>query len=120
VRRALGGRLGQRLMTTCTPRTRKSAMLKLNTLGVAPKLRQNRFKYSATVGLGRCSFILIGPLVNFRCLFIESDRFLKFGSHLFLTGTQRVIAKTIESQPEGKVAIRINVVQSRCNRSVIK
>jgi hypothetical protein len=48
------------------------------------------------------------------------DRFLKFGSHLFLTGTQRVIAKTIESQPEGKVAIRINVVQSRCNRSVIK
>jgi hypothetical protein len=31
--------------------TRKSALL--NTLGVAPKLRQNRFKYSATMGLFR-------------------------------------------------------------------
>ena len=39
VRRALGGCPGQRLMTTCTRRREKSAPL--NTLGVAPKLRQN-------------------------------------------------------------------------------
>ena len=41
VRRALGGRPGQRLITTGT-RPRESALL--NTFGFAPKLRQNRIK----------------------------------------------------------------------------
>src|SRR5271165_12778 len=46
--RALGGRPGQRLMTT---RTRRRENL-LNTLWIAPKLRQNRFKYRATPSIG--------------------------------------------------------------------
>src|SRR5208337_5551820 len=43
--RALGGRPGQRLMTTCTRRRENLS----NTLCIVPKLRQNRFKYSATL-----------------------------------------------------------------------
>src|SRR5271165_4866200 len=50
VRRALGGRPGQRLMTTGT-RPRESALL--NTFGYAPKLRQNRFKYNSLLYLNR-------------------------------------------------------------------
>src|SRR5271166_4267547 len=46
---------------------------------------------NAEVVLGRCPFFLIGSLIGFCCLFIESDRFLQVGRNGFLTSTQRVI-----------------------------
>ena len=54
------GVLAGGLMTTCNAQTRKSALL--NTLGVAPKLRQNRFKYSSTCATGN----QIHPTVSYQ------------------------------------------------------